>query len=69
MRGEGEEEESLTLKPCKQGVLLYPYPLPFFPLPMFFLVKKGKWADLYIWGGFGKEKEKKRVADCKIILS
>ena len=67
MRGEGEEEESLTLKPCKQGVLPYPYPLPFFPLSVFFLVKKrGNWLGFYIWGGIGKEKEKKRIDDCEI---
>ena len=50
MRGEGEEEESLTLKPCKQGVLLYLCPLPFFFLSVFFLVKKGEWAELFIYG-------------------
>ena len=56
MRGEGKEEESLTLKPCKQGVLLYLCPLPFFILPIVFLVKKGELAELFICG----EREGKR---------
>ncbi len=56
----------ITLKPRKQGVLLDLYPLPFFFLSVVFLVKKrGIGRFFYIWGGIGKEKEKKRV----IILS
>ena len=66
MSGEGKEEESLTLKPCKQGVLSYPYPLPFFPLSIVFLVKKGELVVLFIYGeGLGRRRKRRGL----LILS
>ena len=42
--------------------LLYLCPLPFFLFSIVFLREKGGIGrDLYIWGGWGKEKERKRV--------
>lgn len=62
MRGEGEEEGSDTFKALKTKGLPYPYPLPFFPLSIVFLVKKrGIGRAFYIWGGVregeGKEED------------
>ena len=61
----GKEKEKkrvqIPLKPLKQRVLPYLYPLPFFILPIVFLVKKGGIGRaFYIWGVWGKERERKR---------
>lgn len=67
MRGEGEEEESCNLKALKTGCFTISVSSSFlYSSGVFSGEKKGNWQISYIWGEWGKEKEKKRIADCEI---
>ena len=62
MRGEGEEEESCNLKALKTGCFTVSVSSSF----LYFSdglsgEKRGTGGAFYMWGGFGWEKERKRV--------
>ena len=62
MRGEGEEEESCNLKALKTGCFTVSVSSSFLsPFGVFSGEKRGMGRAFYIWGGIGKEKERKRV--------
>ena len=62
MRGEGEEEGSDTFKALKtKGFTISVSSSFLFPSDSFSGEKKGIGRDFYMWGEWGKEKEKKRV--------
>ena len=62
MRGEGEEEESCNLKALKTASFTISVSSSFlYPFDSFSGEKRGNGRDFYMWGEWGKEKEKKRV--------
>ena len=62
MRGEGEEEGSDTFKALKTKGFTISVSSSFLsPFDSFSGEKRGIGRAFYIWGGVGKEKEKKRV--------
>ena len=67
MRGEGKEEGSDTFKALKTGCFTISVSSSFlYSSDSFSGEKRGTGRAFYIWGGIGKEKEKKRVDDCEI---
>ena len=67
MRGEGEEEGSDTFKALKTGCFTVSVSSSFlYSSDSFSGEKRGIGRAFYIWGGWGKEREGKRIADCEI---
>ena len=67
MEVEGEEEGSDTFKALKtKGFTISVSSSFLYSSGVFSGEKRGIGRSFYIWGGWGKEKEKKRVADCEI---
>ena len=65
--GEGKEEGSDTFKAFKtKGFTISLSSSFLYSSGVFSGEKKGNGQNFFIWGGWGKEKEKKRVDDCEI---